>query len=409
MEIRRLLILPSWYPSPGDKINGSFFQEQAKLVSGQFDVKVLFIRFVSRPSFRAFLKTPLANCRDWWRFVFQYGTRTQLPDDEVFLTPPLIEYSIRILGFTQRQRYRKRLSAYLTALDELMSTGWKPDLIHAHSVDIAGLVARRFKEVHGIPYVITEHVPFAITNYPDCMRDEIKRTFSEANVVLSLGYDKVRQLGMSGIDVDPNLIYNFIDEMEFNRVCEPYIQGSPLKLISIGAASYFKDHRTLVRALSLLKARSIPFKLTLIGLKVGGYLYKDTIDFINESGLANDVVVIDCIDRKSVPAYLTESKVYLMTSIAEGLPVSVLEAMACGLFIVATRHGGTEDILSVESGVLVEVKNFKKIADKLEEIYRGEISFNPNTIREHVVSMCGKRAFASRLIGFYEQALLRKT
>ena len=63
--------------------------------------------------------------------------------------------------------------------------------------------------------------------------------------------------------------------------------------------------------------------------------------------------------------------------------------------------------MSVESGVLVEVKNFEKIADKLEKIYRGEIRFKPETIREHVVSICGKRVFASRLIGFYEQALKR--
>lgn len=325
--------------------------------------------------------------------------------DNVFLNPPLHEFSMRVLSPTQRGRFEKSLDAYLVAIDELISTGWKPDLIHAHSVDLAGLVARRIKEVYGIPYVITEHMPFALSNYPPYMRDDIKRAFDDANVVLSLGHDKVRQLGMSGIDVEPNLIYNLVNEKTFSKVCEPYQAGSPLKLIAVGAASHFKDHRTLLRALALVKERAIPFKLTLIGLKVWGELYQETLELIEKSGLADDVTVIDRIDRSQVPERLAANQVCLMTSIAEGLPVTVLEAMACGLFIVATRHGGTEDVLSAESGVLVEIKNYKKIADMLEAIYHGDIRFDPQVIRNHVVSLCGTEAFSNRLASYYGQAL----
>jgi glycosyltransferase involved in cell wall biosynthesis len=401
----RLLILPSWYPKPDDKINGSFFQEQAKLVSDRFDVKVLMIRFVARPAIRTLLKTPVATALAWLSYAFKKRTRSQLPDDEIFQTPLLIEYSDRERGFKRRSRYEKRMMAYLAAFDELLATGWRPDIIHAHSVQFGGLVARRAKEVYGIPYVITEHMPFALNNYQHYMHADIKNTFNQANVVLSLSYDKVRQLGMSGIDVEPNLIYNLVDESEFSRVCESYQPGMPLQLISIGAASYFKDHRTMLRALMLLKERLIPFKLTLVGLKVWGDLYKETLDFIEENNLLDDITVIDRIDRKNIPEYLAANQVFMITSIAEGLPVSVLEAMACGLFVVATRHGGTEDILNPESGVLVEIKNYRKIADSLEDIYRGNIRWEPQTIRKNVVSLCGTEAFARRLSDYYEHAM----
>ncbi|AUB83875.1 hypothetical protein THSYN_24980 [Candidatus Thiodictyon syntrophicum] len=312
---------------------------------------------------------------------------------------------MRIIGLTPRQRHRKRLDAYLEALEELKATGWKPDLIHSHSVDLGGLVAQRIKQVYGIPYVITEHRPFALCNYPEHMRDDIKGAFRNADMVLSLSYDKVRQLGMSDIDVEPNLIFNLVDESVFNKLCAPYEPGHPLKLISIGAASHLKDHRTLLRALTILKGRNIPFKLTLIGLKVWGGLYEETLQFIVDQGLADDITVIDRIERQRVPGYLAANQVFLLTSIAEGFPVSVLEAMACGLFVVATRHGGTEDILTTESGVLVEIKNYLKIADRLEAIYRGDIQFEPQAIRAHVVSLCGTTAFGQRLAAYYEQAL----
>jgi L-malate glycosyltransferase len=402
---RKILVIPSWYPRPDDRINGSFFQEQARLVSALFDVKVLIVRFAARPSIRTFFRKPVATSQDWLRFYCQKTVRTRLPDEEVFLNPPLVEYGMRVLGLTQRQRYERRLNAYMAALDELIAAGWKPDLVHAHSVSLAGLVAQRIKDVYGIPYVITEHMPFALTNYPEYMRGDIKQAFERAAVVLSLSYDKIRQLGMSGIDVEPNVIFNYVDEKRFDKVCPPYHPGEALQLITIGAASHLKDHRTLLRALTVLKRRKVPFSMTLIGLRVWGELYEDTLDFIRRNDLEGDVTVIDRIERDRVAEYLKRHNIFLMTSIAEGFPISVLEAMACGLFVVATRHGGTEDILIPETGALVEVKNFQKIADVLSDVYSGAIRFEPRAIREYVVSLCGSAAFAERLSGYYDQAM----
>ena len=387
----------------------SFFQEQASLVNGHFDVKVLFFHFLGRPSISALLKTPIKTGYEWLRFIFHRESRTLLPDEEVFTNPPLIEYQKSIIGLTQYRRYQKRLNAYLNALEVMMAAGWKPDLIHAHSVNLGGLVAQRFKEVHCIPYVITEHMPFALTNYPEYMRDDIKWVFRNADTVLSLGYDKVRQLGMSDIDVEPNLIFNLVNDSVFNKLCAAYQPGQPLKLISIGAASHLKDHRTLIRALAVLKNRGVPFKMSLIGLKVWGGLYDETLNFIRSNGLEHDVTVIDQIERVEVCDYLAAHNVFLLTSIAEGFPVSLLEALACGLFVVATRHGGTEDFLTSASGALVEIKNFEKIADRLEDIYHGRISIDPQAIREYVVSVCGKEAFRNRLIGYYERAMENST
>lgn len=402
---QKVLVLPSWYPHPSDNVVRSFFQEQSKLVSDRFDVRLLFFRYRTRPSVGSFVNAPLRITLEWCRFIFQGKVINKLPDLEVFTDPPLIEYAIRIIGLTQRQRYRFRLNAYLEAVAELIASGWKPDLIHAHSVNMGGLAAKRIKEVFGIPYVITEHMPFAISNYPEYMRQDIKQAFLVADKVLSLGYDKVRQLGISDIDVEPNLIYNYVDEQVFNRLSTSYVPGDPLKLISIGAASYLKDHRTLLRSLVVLKERRIPFTLTMIGLKLWGSLYDETLSFIKASRLESHVTIIDLLDKDQICSFLSLHNVYLMTSLAEGLPVSVLEAMACGLFVIATRHGGTEDILTPESGTLVEIKNFKKIADRLEDIYFGRIKYNPSQIRDHVVSICGRDAFKNRLAKYYEDAI----
>jgi glycosyltransferase involved in cell wall biosynthesis len=404
---KKVLIIPSWYPKPGDEINGSFFQEQAKLMTEEFDVKVLFINFETRPSLRVkpdtFFQTLIALAK----LLFNKERLINLPDKEVFQKPPLLLYTKKILHLSMQGLMSKEINAYLDVFCQLSNTGWIPDIIHAHSVSMAGLVARSISEKYKIPYVITEHMPFTLCNYPKFIRQEIKKTFEQADCILSISYDKIRQLGMSNIDVRPNLVFNLVNENIFNIICDKYRPGDQLNIVSVGAATFLKDHLTMLRAIKILKKMKIPFKLTLIGLKIWGedYTYRNIVEFINFNGLHEHIKIIDKVERSTMPYYLGQNNVFLITSIAEGLPVSVLEAMASGLIVVATRHGGTEDVMTEDTGYLVEIKNHQKIAEKLFEIYRGKKLFEPMVIRNHIISICGTNAFAARLSRHYNTVI----
>lgn len=400
--MKKLLIIPSWYPHPDNKIGGSFFQEQAKLVSDIFDVKVLHLRFVGRPSIRALTKKPVSVTLEWVRYFLLRKSRVNFGNDKVFLNPPLVEYRLRLWGWTPVNSYRKSLDAYLEATDELVASGWKPDLVHAHSVNLGGLVADRIKEVHQVPYLITEHMPFALCNYPNYLREDIKRAFREASLVLSLGYDMVRQLGISGIEVEPNYIYNLVDDSVFAKLCSAYEPHQTLNIISVGAASHYKDHKTLLLALLELKERGVGFSMTLVGLKAWGDLYDETLQLIQDNGLASHIKVIDRVERDEVCELLIAHNVFVMTSIFETFCVSIIEALACGLPVITTNHGGGSiDLMTEKTGFVVPVRDYRALADKLEDIYTGKACFDHHTIREYIVSVCGRTAFKDRLCSYY--------
>lgn len=402
----KLLIIPSWYISPNDRINGSFFQAQGALMSDDFETRVIYRRRRKRPSIRKTLRNPRDVIPCWLEAIGKPSTCIDTPNDEVFNNPKL---QIIEQGFWRppwRSSSENLIQNWVLQISEAIKNGWRPDLIRAHSAFPAGIVAKRVKSKFEIPYIISEHLPFSIYKYDPRHRNEIVAAFENADLVLSLSYDKVRQLAMSGIDVEPNIIYNFIDETLFTNCSAQYLPGDPLRLVTIGAASFYKDHKTLLRAMRHLADNNIPFHLTMIGLEVwGGDKLKETMQLIDDLELTDRITIHGKLSRLQVAEILPRNHIYVMTSIQEGFPNSVLEALSCGLFVVATRHGGTEDLLDDDMGRITNIKDASAVANAIIDVYHGEIKFYPEKIREKVIGICGRRAYKERISKYFKRVL----
>ena len=69
--------------------------------------------------------------------------------------------------------------------------------------------------------------------------------------------------------------------------------------------------------------------------------------------------------RQDVRALLPAADVYASSSISEGISITILEAMAAGVPVIATAVGGTPEILSDEAGVLVRSRDPRQLADAM--------------------------------------------
>ena len=87
---------------------------------------------------------------------------------------------------------------------------------------------------------------------------------------------------------------------------------------------------------------------------------KDLVAHLTELDLQNDVFLLG--SRNDVPRLLAAADVYVNSSLREGTPVSVLEAMAAGLPIIATAVGENPFLLSREAGILVPPGQPEKLA-----------------------------------------------
>jgi glycosyltransferase involved in cell wall biosynthesis len=122
--------------------------------------------------------------------------------------------------------------------------------------------------------------------------------------------------------------------------------------IMVGRLSPEKDVETLVRAAAIARAADPSFELEIVG---GGSCLNSLRSLAAELGLERQVRFLG--ERSDVPALLARAGLFVLPSLTEGISLTLLEAMARGLPVVATRVGGNpEVVVDAETGLLVTPK-----------------------------------------------------
>jgi glycosyltransferase involved in cell wall biosynthesis len=131
------------------------------------------------------------------------------------------------------------------------------------------------------------------------------------------------------------------------------------RLVSVGRLKAPKDFPTLLEAVSRLAHQ--PLDLRVIG---DGPDRAALEEMIQALGLDTRVQLVG--DRDDVLALLGESDCFVLSSTSEGLPISILEAMAAGLPVVASDVGGVHELVAPDvTGLLVPARDPAALAQAL--------------------------------------------
>ena len=118
-----------------------------------------------------------------------------------------------------------------------------------------------------------------------------------------------------------------------------------------------------VEALPLISKKQGNLKFFL-----GGYgpLHDRIEEELRNNNLSQKVERIGQISHNRVAGYLNELKLFILPSYSEGLPTTVLEAMACGTIVLATPVGGVPDLIKDgETGFIMETNSPECIAENV--------------------------------------------
>jgi glycosyltransferase involved in cell wall biosynthesis len=238
---------------------------------------------------------------------------------------------------------------------------WQADILHTHDdrAHLYGTFAGRLARVPRI--VHTRH-----GRSPDVSRRQKIVLTTAARLIdhFVCGSEDSACLALQqGIPADRvRTIWNGIDVRRF-----PYVGPQPDgPAVIVARLSPEKDIETLLLATALVLREDAAFKLEIAG---DGPSLSSLRKTMVELGLEGHVRFLGQV--RDVAALLARAGLFVLSSLSEGISLTLLEAMASGLPLVATRVGGNPEVIANgENGFLVPPQNPRSLADALLRLRR---------------------------------------
>ena len=142
----------------------------------------------------------------------------------------------------------------------------------------------------------------------------------------------------------------------------PWFKGDgPPVLLAVGGFKAAKDHATLLKAFALVR-KSRPVRLLLLG---EGGLREQLSQQVDRLGILADVEMPGFVDNPY--QYMARASVFVLSSVFEGLPTVLIEALACGCPVVSTDcpSGPREILAQGRFGTLVPMGDEKSLAEAI--------------------------------------------
>jgi len=238
----------------------------------------------------------------------------------------------------------------------------RPDVVHTHNLHahFYGSLAARLA---GVPAVIHTRHGVALGDsrhgrllfWMGCRLADRVVSVSEDSARLSVAQGRLRP----GRSVT---VWNGIDLSAFP--CRGPMAGGPL--ITVARIEPVKDLETLLRALEIARRAMPGLRLTVVG---------DGSQRAALERLAGDLGLRDAIaflgERHDVAALLAEAAAFVSSSKTEGVSLTILEAMATGLPVIATHVGGNPEVVEDDvTGLLVPPRDATALAEAMVSIAR---------------------------------------
>ncbi len=237
---------------------------------------------------------------------------------------------------------------FLAALVRLVRRE-RVQLIHAHLFD-SGVYASLAGRLTGVPVVCTLHGRVDVDHRDPYLAAKRRILDRRRNRVVFVS-DTLRRwyAGAAPLRRAPTLVvHNGIDTREFAPGrsgalrAELGMAEGELLLGAVGNIRPAKDYSTLLRAAALLRDAGAPVRFVVVGAG-GNELQRRLEEERAALGLERQVVLAGF--REDITAVLRGLDGYVSSSSSEGFSLTTVQAMACGLPVLATRCGGPEEIV----------------------------------------------------------------
>lgn len=233
--------------------------------------------------------------------------------------------------------------------------------------------------------------------------DDYRRLFAQGERMLPISTLWSRKLETLGCAPEKIQVHRMGVDLDSFRYVSPAgsagVQSRPLRVVSVARLVEKKGVRYLCEAVAQLVKRGVPVELDVIG---DGPLQAELETLVAEQAMERHIRIRGRRDKAYVQAALRDADIFALPSVTaadgdqEGIPVSLMEAMASGVPCLSTVHSGIPELIEDGvSGWLVPERDAEALADKLARIQQGD--YDLPSIARHARDTVEARFNQSRL------------
>jgi L-malate glycosyltransferase len=295
------------------------------------------------------------GARFWDRSSFDYRVAYLLPwKDQLVAEIEALGVPVRCIG-SRRGATPGVFPRFRRLLDE-----WRADLVHAH-LPVAGILAR---VAGNVPVIYTEHN--LAWSYHPITRALNRWTYSR-NAAVTAVSEPVAEAIAGYRGPRPAIVNNGVhvsvsgEAKSRARAELGLAQDQPL-IVHVGNIRPGKGHESLIQAASLLMERGVDASVVSIGVEKNPGDLDRLRAKVSAAALGQRVRFLG--RRADALAFIAAADVYVNPAEFEGLPVTILEAMALGRPVVATAVGGIPSVVQDGiTGIAVDPGEPDQLAD----------------------------------------------
>lgn len=247
----------------------------------------------------------------------------------------------------------------------------RPDVVHCHNLTATVVAAMPARLARARSVVSTRH---GLVAPPYALRRELKFAVASrfCDWIVAVCEAARHNLRSAPFAAREKIIriYNGVPALRLNGSGRPAKSG--FTLLHVARLSAAKDQATLLRALGLATSYVPDLQLWIVG---DGPLRSQLQSLADQLGVAQNVRFFG--EQLEVAPFFAAADLFVLSSITEGLPVSLLEAMSAGLPAVVTDVGDMGEVVRRSgAGSVVPVSEERALADAIRQIanHRGELS-----------------------------------
>jgi glycosyltransferase involved in cell wall biosynthesis len=235
--------------------------------------------------------------------------------------------------------------------------------LHAHFANVASDVAMIAAVLNRGTFSFTMHGPTEFFDIPGHKLAEKARAASAVFCISDFARSQMMPLVPPAQWGKLHVVHCGVDPAQFSRprgIREP---GDPTELLCVARLTDVKAHALLLRALADLKHQGHDARLTLAG---DGPLRGELERCAVELGIADRVRFLGSVGQDIIHTLYADADLFVLPSFAEGVPVVLMEAMAAGCPVIATRIAGIPELIEHGvTGVLVTPGRADQLAEAI--------------------------------------------